>query len=216
MRAPREAGFTLVEVMVALVVAGLVLGAAYGVLGAVAGARARAVDARSAALPGPAARATLDGWLRSAAIPGESDPFVGIHRGGAVPDDALAFTVEDGGVLYPGPRRIRLWVERGRGLLAEVAPLRRGGDPTDTLELARAAAGMRLRFLTRAREQPAWVNAWISDTALPEAVELTLVPAPEAAADPRAGGLARVLRLPLSIPLRANPDASDATERRGT
>jgi prepilin-type N-terminal cleavage/methylation domain-containing protein len=216
MRAPREAGFTLVEVMVALVVAGLVLGAAYGVLGAVAGARARVTAARSAALPGPAARATLDGWLRSAAIVEGGGPFVGIHRGGVVPDDALAFTAEDGGVLYPGPRRIRLWVEHGRGLLAEVAPLRPGADGTDTLELSPAAAGLRLRFLTRARDRAAWVSAWASAAALPEAVELTIIPPPEAAADPDAGGVARVLRLPLSIPLRANPDASDATDRRGT
>jgi hypothetical protein len=37
-------------------------------------------------------------------------------------------------------------------------------------------------------------------------VELVILPA----AGPDAGGLARVLRLPVLVPLRWNPDASDA------
>lgn len=204
----RAAGFTLVEVMVALVVSGLVLGAAYGVVGAVAGARERVATAREAALPGPAVRAALDGWLRSAAPLDDRYPFAGIDRGEGLPNDLLEFTAEDGGVLYPGPRRIRLWVERA-GLLAEVAPLGPGGDRTDTLPLAPGAAGLQLRYRTRSRGEPLWVGAWRGQTTLPEAVEITLVPRADA------GDLPRVLRLPILIPLRWNPDASDATDGRG-
>ena len=211
-------GFTLVEVMAALTVAGLVLGAAYGIVGAVADARTRTGAERAAALPGPAARAALEGWLRSAAIVEGAGPFVGVRGGGEPPRDALSFTVEDGGALHPGPRRIRLWIERGAGaartgLLAEVASLRPlDGEPPDTLALAPAAAGLRARYRTRLREQEAWLDAWRSDVALPRAVELAILPAPEAAADPEAGGLPRVLRMPLVIPLRWNPDASETSD----
>ena len=205
----------------ALVVAGLVLGAAYGILGAVADARARAAAERREALPGPAARAALDAWFRAAAVLDGGGAFVGLDRGDALPRDAVSFAVEDGGVLHPGPRRIRLWVEEGpgarrRGLLAEVAPLRPlDADPADTLALAPAAAGLQARYRTRVRGEPVWLDAWRSAAALPEAVELTVLPAPEAAADPEAGGLPRALRLPILIPLRWNPDASDATAPGG-
>ena len=205
----------------ALLVAGLVLGSAYGVAGAVADARTRAVAERREALPGPAARAALDGWLRSAAILEGAGPFVGLDRGGAPPQDAVSFTVEDGGALHPGPRRIRLWVDRSaaaprRGLLAEVAPLRAtDDDPVDTLVVSAAAAGLRARYRTTVNDRTVWLDAWRSATLLPEAVELTVVPAPEAAADPNAGGLPRVLRLPLLVPLRWNFDASDAATPGG-
>jgi hypothetical protein len=198
--------------MVALVVAGLVLSSAYAVVGAVADARTRTDAGRAEALPGPAARAALEGWLRSAALLEGAGPFIGLEGEGVPPRDALSFTVEDGGTLHPGPRRVRLWVERGRGLLAEVASLRPAdGEPPDTLVIAPAAAGLRARYRTPVRAEMVWMNAWRSDAALPHAVELTLLPAPEAAADPGAGGLPRVLRLPIRIPLRWNPDASDAT-----
>jgi hypothetical protein len=206
-----------VEVMVALVVSGLVLSAAYAILGAVGDGRARAADTRGAALPGPAARAALDGWLRAAALPEGAGPFVGLDGGDLPPRDALSFAVEDGGALHPGPRRIRLWVQPGAGLLAEVAPLRPlDGEPPDTLALAPAAAGLRARYRTRAKGELVWLDAWRSGAALPEAVELTVLPPPEAAADPEAGGLPRVLRLPVLVPLRWNPDASDPTIGEGT
>ncbi|HEU0300270.1 MAG TPA: prepilin-type N-terminal cleavage/methylation domain-containing protein [Longimicrobium sp.] len=205
-------GFTLVEVMVALLVTGLVLGAAYAILGAVGDARIRTSAARSEALPGPAARAALDGWLRSAAVLEGAGPFVGLDRGEPLPQDALSFAVEDGGALHPGPRRIRVWVQPGAGLLAEVTPLRPlEADPADTLLLAPAAAGLQARYRTRSKDELVWLDAWRSDEALPEAVELAVLPAPEAAARADAGGLPRVLRIPLLVPLRWNPDASDPT-----
>jgi hypothetical protein len=201
--------------MVTLVIAGLVLGGAYGMVGAVADARAHTAAARAAVFPGPSARAALDGWLRSAALLEGAGPFIGLDGGsGALPRDALSFAVEDGGALHPGPRRIRLWVEYGAGLRAEVASLRpMDGEPADTLVLAPAAAGLQARYRTRARDETVWLDAWRSDRALPEAVQLTVLPAPEAAADPAAGGLPRVLRMPVLVPLRWNPDASDVRER---
>lgn len=198
--------------MVALLVSSLVLGAAYAILGAVGDARTRTSAGRAEALPGPAARAALDGWLRSAAVLEGAGPFVGLDRGESLPQDALSFAVEDGGALHPGPRRVRVWVQPGAGLMAEVTPLRPlEADPADTLLLAPAAAGLQARYRTRARDELVWLDAWRSAVAIPEAVELTVLPAPEAAARADAGGLPRVLRIPLLVPLRWNPDASDPT-----
>ncbi|HEX8696821.1 MAG TPA: prepilin-type N-terminal cleavage/methylation domain-containing protein [Longimicrobium sp.] len=208
-----SAGFTLVEVLVAMVVTGIVIGAAYGVLRTAADARTRVERERQEALPGPAARAVLDGWLRAAAMVEGGGPFVGRDlRDGPLEVDALSFAVEDGGALYPGPRRIRLWVERGLyaarpGLLAEVAPLR-PGEPAETLSVAPAAAGLSVRYRTIVQGYERWIEAWASDSVLPEAVELRVLPPPLLAADPGAGGLPGVLRLPLVAPLRSNPDAS--------
>lgn len=201
----------------ALVVSGLVLSAAYAILGAVGDGRGRAVAMRGRVLPGPAARAALDGWLRAASLAEGAGPFVGLDGGDGLSGDALSFAVEDGGALHPGPRRIRLWVQPGAGLMAEVAPLRAlDGEPPDTLALAPAAAGLRARYRTRVKDDLVWLSAWRSAAALPEAVELTVLPPPEAAADPEAGGVPRVLRLPVLVPLRWNPDASDPVIGQGT
>jgi hypothetical protein len=207
----------MIEVMVALVIAGVVVSGAYAMAGATADARARTERERAEAFPGPAAREALDGWLRAAALLEGAGPFQGLDRAdGPFPRDALAFVVEDGGALHPGPRRVRLWVERdprgGRaGLLAELAPLRlddRGG--VDTLLVAPDAVGLEARYRTRVGREDQWVGAWSSATMLPDAVELTVVPPPESAANENAGRrFPRVLRLPLVAPLRSNPDASD-------
>lgn len=200
----RTRGFTLVEVMVALAVAGMALAAAYAVLASVADARTRAAAGRSAALAGPAARATLEGWLRAAALAEEDDAFLGTPGGAPErPLDALDFAVEDGGALHPGPRTVRLFVDPERGLLAVLAPRDAwSAERPDTLAVAPAAGGLAARYRTRLRGRPAWVRAWRSDDELPEGVELTLHPAPGAELPP-------VLRLPLAVPFRHRPDASE-------
>jgi prepilin-type N-terminal cleavage/methylation domain-containing protein len=210
-----NAGFTLVEVLVALVVAGAVSAAAYGVVGSVAQSRRVAERARAAVLPGAGARATLDGWLRAAALVEGSGGFVGIDRTAAgIPRDELAFAVEDGGALRPGPRRIRLWIERSTagpsGLLAEVAALAPRAEPAETLVVAAAAGGLELRYRVTVRDREQWLDGWAQDSVLPEAVELRVLPADEAAANPSAAGFPRLLALPVRVPLRPDPEEKGA------
>jgi prepilin-type N-terminal cleavage/methylation domain-containing protein len=204
-----SAGFTLVEVLVALVVAGAVSAAAFGVVASLAGSRRAVERARAAALPGAGARASLDAWLRGAAVFEGSGGFVAEDRDAdGIQRDRLAFAVEDGGALWPGPRRVRLWTERattGRsGLLAEVSPLGPGPESAETLVVAAAAGGLDLRYRVTVRGRQTWLAAWSADSILPEAVELRVLPAPEDAGD-AGGGLPRLLRLPIRVPLRASP-----------
>jgi len=201
------AGFTLVEVLVAIVVAGAVSAAAYGVVGSLAASRSAAERGREAAIPGAGARETLQEWVRAAALFDGSGRFDGADRRSAgVPRDELGFAVEDGGALRPGPRRIRLWIGRSSfgpsGLLAEVSSLGPRAEPAETLVVARAAGSLDVRYRFTLRDRQVWTDAWASDSVLPEAVELRVAPAPEFAADPRAGGFPDVLRLPVRVPLR--------------
>ncbi|HYR06289.1 MAG TPA: prepilin-type N-terminal cleavage/methylation domain-containing protein, partial [Longimicrobium sp.] len=218
--APRGTrGFTLIEVVVALVVSGVVAAAGYGVLAGTADGRAAVAREREARIPGPAVRATLDGWLRAAALWEGSGPFRGRDRRiGPLSVDELSFTVQDGGALYPGRRRVTLWIERDRtraphGLLAEVAPAeRRDGERADTLELAPTAVGLNVRYRAKVRRKDAWLDGWESERALPEALELAILPAPELVNDPAADGLPDALRLPLSVPLRPSPMNEEAVD----
>jgi len=207
-----RAGFTLIEVIVALVVSGIVAAAGYGVLAGAADGRAAVAREREAKLPGPAARAALDGWLRAAALWEGSGEFRGRDRRvGPLPLDELSFTVEDGGALYPGRRRVTLWIERDanrprHGLLAEIAPADRGGAVrTDTLSVAPQAAGLNVRYRTLVRMRDTWLDAWESAHLLPEAVEVTVLPAAQRTNDPAGDGLPDVLRLRLAVPLRPAP-----------
>ncbi|WP_420130507.1 PulJ/GspJ family protein [Longimicrobium sp.] len=213
----RSAGFTLVEVLVALAVSGVVVASAFSVLSAAAGSRARVERERAESLTGPAARAALEGWLRAAANVEGGGSFVGRDlRNGPVELDVVAFAVEDGGALYPGPRRVRLWVETdGRaprpGLLAEVSSLR-PGEPAETLAVAPAAAGLSLRYRTVVQGYERWIDAWAADTLLPEAVELRVQARPErvGGTGPRsADRLPDVLRIPLRVPVRSRIDVTE-------
>lgn len=196
----------------ALVVSGIVAAAGYGVLAGVADGRAAVARERAERLPGPAARGALDGWLRGAALWEGSGEFRGRDRRiGPLPLDELSFAVEDGGALYPGRRRVTLWIERDptrprHGLLAEIAPADRGGAVrTDTLAIAPDAVGMNVRYRAVVRMRDAWLDSWNSARLLPDAVELVILPAPQRADEAAGDRVPGVLRLPLVVPLRPAP-----------
>jgi prepilin-type N-terminal cleavage/methylation domain-containing protein len=209
-----QRGFTLVEVLVAIVVAGMVAAAAFAVVGSMAESGRAAKRARAMALPGAGARETLEEWVRAAALFDGGGRFEGADRRAAgVARDELAFAVEDGGALRPGPRRIRLWIERASfgpcGLLAEVSQPGPRTEPPETLEVARAAGGLDVRYRTTINDHVVWVDAWASDSILPEAVELRVSPAQELTGDPRAGGFPGLLRLPVRVALRRGVESTN-------
>lgn len=205
----RQNGFTLVELLVALTVAGLVVAAAHAALGALSDAASRSRAAREPVQAGAAARAMLEGWMRAAAAPDSTRPFLGTHRtDGREAVDELSFFISDAGSLRPGPQRVRLWVDRdlltpAQGLLAELRPVRGGGPaPPETLQIAAAATGLTARYLVRLDGRDRWLAEWQSELLLPRAVELRLTRlARIRLGAPDEGGLPPLLTLPLRVPM---------------
>lgn len=200
-RRPRgaRAGFTIVELIVALVVTAMVLATAYGSLQVATDATARLRAERRSALAAPAARMALDGWLRGATLAGNLAPFVGVHRAraDAPPADEVRFAVLDAGALHPGPHLVRLFLAQGtdplrRGLLAELTPTRRGfATAPETLQVSAGATGLAVRYLAQGGTRREWVGEWLSDRELPAEIELRAI----------GTGVEPLL----AIPLRASP-----------
>ncbi len=211
MRTRASSGFTLIEVMLSLTVAGLAVTAAYAALGAVATVQERSRAAREPTLAGASARASLASWLASASLLENTEPFRSVDRAdGSLQLDELDFAVMDGGPLRPGPHRLRLWIDRDRatpeqGLVAELRPIigSRQRPAPQTLEIAPAASGLEARYLVRVEGKERWVDEWRSEIQLPRAIHLRVVSlsrvrlgglAPE-------GGLPALLTVPLLVPV---------------
>ena len=193
-----RAGFTILELMVALVVSAMVLAVAYAAVHQATEGAARLRRERAASLAGPAARAAMEGWLR-AATGAAGQPFVGHHRpslGGPDRDD-VSFAVLDAGVLWPGPHRITLRIgdagTAAPGLVAELVSLRNVA-PAETVKVAVGATSLSLRYRTRDGQRgaaPRWSDLPPAAGELPGAVELRVAGA----------GVDPVLALPLRVPL---------------
>jgi len=201
-RRPRR-GFTMIELMVALAISGIVAAAAYAAVRFAADASVRLREARTSALSGAAARLTLEGWLRAAAFIDGADRFVGLdRRTEGRPMDELTYGVADAGAHHPGPHRVRLWIDRSPstragGLVAELTPIRAGVlAPPETLEIAPGAVGLRMRYWVRVFGKDRWVDGWESSKELPRAIELHVIgPAGTAPAVP----LARLWSVPMVV-----------------
>ncbi len=206
----------MVELLVALAVAGLVVLAAYGVVGFASDATARVRDDRRDALAGLHARAALHGWLRDAALVDGAGPFLARHIGTSErPLDELSFGVTDAGPGFPGPHRVRLSIGRWGiaptpGLLAEFAPIRRGApaEPETLVVAPGAVVGLRLRYLRREGTSERWVDEWDSDRSLPIAIELRVVDRAGTSARPSPGEARppALLGLPVRVRLRGEAE----------
>src|SRR4051812_9689489 len=98
MRRTRQ-GFTLVELLVALVVSALVLTVAFLAVGVAADATSRVRRDQRGVLRGGAVRAQLDRWLRAATLLDGAEPFIGQAgpRRDGPPLDEVTFAVADAG-----------------------------------------------------------------------------------------------------------------------
>lgn len=203
-RAPR--GVTLIELIIALAVTGIVLTAAHEAVGVVIGALQRSRALRAAAR-GEAVRLTLARWLEAAALPDSGAAFDGVSawRDGRA-SDTLRFVVLDAGPLHPGPHHLALWVEDGHrpdttGLMAAITPWPAGGH-ADTLVVAAGATSLDVRYLVADGGVERWVADWRSHTRLPYAIALQ-VAIGERAGSRVAGGDA-ALTAPLVVPIAAS------------
>lgn len=174
---------TLIELVVALTVAGAVVTAGVAGFASIADHRRRAEEATAAVARAAAIRETLRSWLAGAMlVPGEGGPpFRGIDGIRADrPDDVLVFLTSARTPLGAGPALVQLAIDHDdetpeRGLVADIVAWR--GTARTRIEIEPAAAGLDVRYLSRLRGEPQWLPSWISNTLVPAGVEMRILPA---------------------------------------
>lgn len=193
-----RAGLTLIELIVAMAISGLVLSAGYAALSSMTELRRTADEATDAVARSSAARRSLVAWLGGArlTVEGRAD-FRGIdgERDGQ-PDDALAFLTTAPTPVGMGETLVRIFVDHDprtpeRGLVGALSD--RYGTHSQLIEIEPRAAAMELRYLTGIAGDRQWLASWFSTTVLPQAVELALRPA-------SGDSLPPLLRLPIIVP----------------
>lgn len=175
----RARGFTLIEVLVALAIAGVTVLAVHAGIRTVFDleATARAEGERSARAL--AVRRQLADWLRAVDVSGGAGArplTIRDRRRDGRPDDELLVTT-----LRPSPFRVgrtplRLYIDREPGTFEDglVAELEDREGMRQRHELAPAAEGLDLRFLLRIEHEGEWLDTWRSGTQLPRAIEIRL------------------------------------------
>lgn len=172
----RRSGFTLVELLVALTLTGLVVLLAHGLLAEISDAARR----------GQAAARELDVagnrrvWLMRvfASVTVASAPNRGFegrdgwNRGREA--DRVAFFIRLPGESGDAERGVRLWLTADT-LLAEVYQAGEVGElEPDTLVLAEGLAGLGADYLVEYGAASPWVREWVSPVSAPLAVRLRL------------------------------------------
>lgn len=189
LRMTKGRGMTLLEVIVALTVAGGALAAGAAVLGFLVDQHARtSTEAISSAF---AVRTTIRGWASSARLSTEGDAE---FRGGP---DGITFLTSAPTEVAPAGSQVRIYIDstQHQGLVAEVTPWRRAGAPV-VVSLAPDAVGFSVRYLGSVFGARMWQPGWISTSVLPAAIELRI------AYDATRGTSAHaLLAVPIIIPL---------------
>jgi prepilin-type N-terminal cleavage/methylation domain-containing protein len=206
-RIPRvrcPAGFTLIEVMVALAVGGIVVSAGMAALATVQDRSEHALIATTGAIEAAATRATVVDWLSGAfySVREQGIRFEGL--------DADEFGWEWDEVVFPSRARtplrtavttIRLFLDTDpetpeRGLVAELTGLV-GSEPL-RMELIPGATGISVRYLPYGDGPVEWSVSWVNQSQLPRAVELTLMDDPEYPLPP-------LLKMPIRVAMVGMP-----------
>ncbi len=201
MRARR--GMTVLEVSVALVVAGTALAAGASVIGFLAEQQRRPGIERLGARY--AAREQLRRWIEEAQLTTQGDAefrSTGDPRASTRRDE-LIFVTRAPTPLASSGTIVRLFVSDSdtlpmRGLMAELRPWRRAGVPQLVL-LAPEATGVEVRFLGTIFGHAAWQRSWVSTSVLPAAVEVRVVTDTTRATDEGDRGARALLSLPLTV-----------------
>ena len=173
-----RAGLTLMELIVALAIAGTAVAAGYSMLAVMGDRRAVALATVDRARSAAAVRGALERWLSSAELTIEEDGVVFRGLDGvrdALPDDELTFrtSARTAGVS-PGTT-IRLHIDRAdstreRGLVAELSDDR--GRKRGVIQIDPDVRGLDARYLSVLESAREWSASWVSSSMLPLAVDM--------------------------------------------
>ena len=213
----RRHAMTLLEVIVALTVAGAALAAGAAVLGFLTDQQAR--TGAQGITSASAVRSTMRLWTSEARLFTEGDAeFRGVPEGRAAVtritptrdqhDAELTFITVAQTDVSPSGTHVHLHIEKStgsthaRGLVAELTPWRRRGAPV-IVSLAPNAVAFRARYLASLFGRPVWQDSWISTSVLPAAVEIRVIFDTTSAAEPNERAAQALLSLPMTIALAA-------------
>lgn len=177
-------GMTLIELLVALTVTGLVIGAGYAAFAAIAD-RKQAIDAMTEdAVRAASVRVTLSDWLAGARLDIQSDQEIFRGLDGVaddLPDDQLTFLTAARTPLGERETVIRLLIDRDdatpeQGLVAELWDRRRSA--ARRVELLPAASSLDLHYLSGMLGDRRWLPSWISSSVMPVGIQATVGAAP--------------------------------------
>lgn len=189
MRTANRNGMTLLEVIVALTIAGSALASGAAVLGFLTDQQARA--GTQALVSASAVRRTIRAWTTEARLATEGDAeFRGTPAGTSVTSgtssmrrgddsDELTFVTTAPTDASASGTIVHLYVASGdtasgRGLMAELRPWRRAGATT-LISLAPDAVAIRVRYLPSLSGRRRWLESWATTSVLPAALELRIV-----------------------------------------
>ncbi len=168
-------GFTLIEVMVALLIGSVVVLLAYATLRAGLDVQERVTASREADETATAMRAMLSDALRHA-VAGDARDVRGLHTDADANGAILALRFVSRGIMAPlgGSGQWRV------GLSTDTAGVTLSATPLDSLSIplrftSRGSRSFAVRFL--AQEDGAWRGDWNDPTRLPSAVELRFLDA---------------------------------------
>ena len=171
-------GMTLLEVIVALTVAGAALAAGASVLGFLTDQQNR--SGAQAVSSAHAVRSALRNWVADAQLSTQGDAdFRAAPRGARLEhDDEFTFVTSAPTDVARTGTIVRLYVEHAttdsvRGLIAELRPWRKEGAAR-RMSLAPAATGLSVRFLPSQFGNRKWETRWATSPVLPAAVELVV------------------------------------------
>jgi prepilin-type N-terminal cleavage/methylation domain-containing protein len=189
-------GFTLIEVVVALAVGGLVALTAAATAASVPDLAGRADARLTRTLRSVAVRTQLREWLRASYAASDSTfgaSFTGVD-GPRPGTDALQFPIIDAAETMQGRASILLAIDRGAdgrpALVAEIEP--EHGTPRQ-IELVPGAHSLEARYLYVLSGEPRWFLGWGSRVERPVAVRLWI----------DGEDLDPLLRVPLTVWMRS-------------
>jgi prepilin-type N-terminal cleavage/methylation domain-containing protein len=203
-------GMTLLEVTVALVIAGAALASGAAVLGFLADQHAR--PATAPIVSASVVRATLRHWTSEARLATEGDAELRGRRGSVTPgaretpSDELTFVTNSATDVSESGTIVHLYIAppgdpARRGLVADLTPWRRAGAPVSRV-LVPDAVGFQVRYLSSLFGQRGWLDSWVSTSVLPAALELrVLFDSASTPAEDRAPHA--LLGAPMLVPLAA-------------
>ena len=199
MNSRRRSGLTLIELLVAITVTGMALGAGYGALSWMTRAREQSERSADAVWRAAAVRRTITTWLAGAtlALAPDAADFRGVDgERDREDDDALTFRTNAVTPLGTAETVVTLVIDRDaatpqRGLVALLEEPH--GAKRATIELEPRAVALDARYLSGVSGATRWGTSWISTSVLPRGVALVV----------RAGrgdSLSALLRVPVVVP----------------